>query len=153
MAAIPSIADRKAAVLADLRAGRELFEQMLPTISKDEIYGASQWGVVDAINHTKGDPSYYDMVQRTLAEDRPQFPAWAGADESWEHTKAEMLASIDRAIAWVEGMSEAQLQRVAVCGTDEVQVIQFLEWAGPHYLEHGRQIRDEILPLARGKQS
>jgi|SRR5579871_1271201 len=150
MTATPSLAERKAAVLASLHEGRDLLASVLGDVRQDEIYGASQWGVADALNHMIGDPPYYAMVQRTLAEDRPQFPAWSTPDEDWARLKTAMLDSADKTIAWVESLSPEQLQRVAICGTDEVPVIQFLEWAAGHYLEHGLQIRDEILPLVRG---
>ena len=96
-----------------------------------------------------GGLSYHDMIARAIKEDRPRFPAWPTPEESWAQMKAKMIKSMDDAISFVEGLSDEQLARVAICGNDEVPVIQFLEWAGPHYLEHGNQIKNEILPLAR----
>jgi len=146
-----TLQDRKAAVLRDLRDGKALLEKALNDAKQDELYGASQWGVMDAVNHMRGGMPYTSMVERTLHEDRPQFPAWPSAEEGWQTKKRELLESIDHAIAMVEGLSEQQLTRVAVCGADEVPVIQFLEWGAPHFLEHGNQIQNEILPLVRNK--
>src|SRR2546430_1865964 len=128
MTAEPSLSERRAAVLANLRQGRELVAETLNTINADEIYGASQWGVADAINHMVGGLSYRDQIERTIEEDRPQYPAWPTPDESWAKMKADMIKSMNEAIRYVEGLTEAQLARVALCGTDEVPVIQFLEW-------------------------
>lgn len=149
MTAGPSLSERRAAVLDSLRQGRQLVTETLSGVSVDEIYRASQWGVADAINHMVGGLSYRDKIARALAEDRPQFPAWPTADESWSKMKSDMVESMDEAIRYVEGLSDAQLMRVARCGSDDVPVIQFLEWASGHYLEHGNQIKNEILPLAR----
>ena len=149
MSASENVAERKAAVLVNLRAGRDLVVDAMDDAKLEEIYQASQWGVVDAINHMAGGLPYRAMVDQTLHEDRPQFPAWPSAAESWDQLKAKMIASMDESIHFVEGLTESDLRRVAVCGTDEVPVIQFLEWASDHYLEHGRQIKNEILPLAR----
>jgi hypothetical protein len=148
MSASQNVAERKAAVLANLRAGRDLVVDAMNDAKLDEIYQASQWGVVDAVNHMVGGLPYRAMVDRTLREDRPQFPAWPSPVESWDQLKAKMIASMDESIRFVEGLTESDLNRVALCGTDEVPVIQFLEWASDHYLEHGRQIKNEILPLA-----
>jgi hypothetical protein len=146
-----TLQDRKAAVLRDLREGKALLEEALKDAKLDELQAAAQWGVQDAVNHMLGGMPYSSMVKRTLGEDRPQFPAWQSAAESWAAKTKELLASIDQGIAMVEPLDDAQLQRVAICGTDEVSVIQFLEWGAPHYLEHGNQIKNEILPLVRGK--
>jgi hypothetical protein len=149
MTASQSLADRKAAALASLRQGRQLVVEVLDDTQLDEIYLASQWGVADAVNHMLGGLSYRDMIERTIREERPRYPAWPTSEESWGKMKADMLRSMDEAIAFVEGLTEEQLARVAICGSDEVPVIQFVEWAAGHYLEHGNQIKNEILPLAR----
>jgi hypothetical protein len=146
-----TLQERKAAVLRDLREGKTLLEQTLKDAQLAELQAAAQWGVQDAVNHMLGGMPYTAMVKRTLSEDRPQFPAWPSAEEGWAAKTKALLTSIDEGIALVEGLDEAQLQRVALCGTDEVSVIQFLEWGAPHFLEHGNQIKNEILPLVRGK--
>ena len=152
MAAEPSIQERKATALADLRAGRDLVAGALTETKLSEIYGASQWGVADAVNHMVADGlPYQAMMERAIREDQPHFPAWTSAEEGWEQKKAQMLESMDEAIAFAESLTAEQLARVAICGTDEVPVIQFLEWASGHYLEHGNQITREIIPLVRGR--
>jgi hypothetical protein len=146
-----TLQERKAKVLQELREGRALLARTLEDTKIDELYKISQWGVVDAVKHMTGGPPYRDMIERTLNEERPRFPAWPSQDESWAQMKTQLLSEADRAIAWVEGLTGEQLQRVALCGEDEVPVIQFLEWGSGHYLEHGNQIANEILPMARGK--
>jgi DinB family protein len=151
MSSPATLKDRKAAVLQNLREGRKLLERTLEDAQPDELYKVSQWGVVDAVRHMSGGLQYRAMIDRTLSEDRPKYPAWPSAEESWSQMKSQLLAEADQAIGFVEGLTDEQLQRVAICGEDEVPVIQFLEWGGGHYLEHGNQIANEILPMARGK--
>jgi hypothetical protein len=146
-----TLQERKAAVLRDLREGKALLEQALEEANVNELQNAAQWGVQDAVNHMLGGMPYTDKIERALREERPQFPAWPTNEETWATKKRELLESIDKAIALVESLTEEQLSRVAVCGTDEVPVIQFLEWGAPHFLEHGNQIKNEILPMVRGK--
>ena len=146
-----TLQERKAEVLKNLREGRELLARTLEDAQPDELYKVSQWGVVDAVRHMSGGLQYQAMIERTLSEDRPQYPAWPSPEESWSQMKSQLLAEAEQAIKFVERLTDEQLQRVAICGGDEVPVIQFLEWGGGHYLEHGNQIANEILPMVRGK--
>src|SRR5437763_12849727 len=106
MTAEASLAERKAAVLADLRKGRELVIQTLNDTKQDEIYKASQWGVADAINHMVGGLSYHDMIARAINEDRPRFPAWPTPEESCAQLKAKMNKPMHARISYVQSRTE-----------------------------------------------
>ena len=151
MTTTATIAERRAAVIDRLREGRALITDCLKDMKPEEARVGSSWGVMDAINHMIGRPIYLTFADRLLNEENPQLPGMPGPGGYFQRAQDRLLASIDDTIAYVEGLSEEQLARSGRRGDDPVQVIDFLENASRHYIEHGTQIRDEILPAARGR--
>ncbi len=144
------IAERRTAVLAQLEEGRALIRQCLTNVAPDDIYAGSSWGVMDAITHMVGRPIFLTLADRLLIEDQPELPVFPTPAGRLERAREQIDASIDDTVAYVQRLSENQLARTARRGDQSVAVIDLLETGAAHYLQHGRQIRDEILPAIRG---
>ena len=150
MTQTPGIAERRAAVLAQLEEGRALINQCLAEVAPDDIYVGSSWGVMDAITHMVGRPIFMTLADRLLIEDRPELPVFPAPAGRLERAREQINTSIDDTVAYVQRLSENQLGRTASRGDQTVTVIDLLETGAAHYIQHGRQIRDEILPAIPG---
>lgn len=146
-----STAERKAAALEKLREGRALIEGIIADIKPDEWNKGSEWSATDAMRHMMGRPVYFRYVDQMLAEDNPDLGPRPTPDSMLNAMTGGVLRSIDEVIAFVDGLSVEQLERKGVRGGNETSVLTFVEIAAGHYLEHGNQIRNEILPKVRGQ--
>lgn len=152
MTQTPGIAERRTAVLAQLEEGRSLIGQCLAEVAADDIYAGSSWGVMDAITHMVGRPIFMTLADRLLIEDQPELPVYPTPAGRLERAREQINTSIDEMVVYVQRLSENQLARTARRGDQTVAVIDLLETGAAHYIQHGLQIRDEILPAIRGGQ-
>jgi len=142
-----SLEGQRQQAITRLKEIREKYNQAVSDVPVEIATRGTEWSIVDLLRHSTG--GYYKtLLSRLLEEDNPSLGGSGGFDAvaNWQRVMDGILGDIDGVIDIASKLTIEELAKSGQRGDQKIGVLDVFELMSNHYVEHLKQLVDEIRP-------